>query len=216
MYVFRVDYIPSLVLDSGVCLMNRSYSMVASVWEKLNRDGDIEYLEGKVNNEEILWGLERTLRQKEAVSSLASKGEEPRLMAEIDVKVTQGLFYWLNGEESACWCRRHGFSPWSGKDLTCRGANKLIHHNYWTCPLVPRSCNYWTYILQLLNPAHPRACALQREKPPQWEAHTLQLEGSPYLLQLEQRSHLSKANPAQSKIEINTILFEKRKSHPRN
>ena len=54
MYVFRVDYIPSLVLDSGVCLMNRSYSMVASGWEKLNREGDIEYLQGKVNNEEIL------------------------------------------------------------------------------------------------------------------------------------------------------------------
>ena len=37
-----------------------------------------------MNNEEILRGLERTLRQKETVSSLASKGKKPRLMAKID------------------------------------------------------------------------------------------------------------------------------------
>ena len=71
--------------------MNRSYSVVASGWEKLNREGGIEYLEGKVNNEEILRGLERTLRQKETISFLASKGKKPRLMAKIDLKVTQGL-----------------------------------------------------------------------------------------------------------------------------
>ena len=71
--------------------MNRSYSVVASRWEKLNREGGIEYIEGKVNNEEILQGLERTLRQKETVSSLASKGKKPRLMAKIDLNVTQGL-----------------------------------------------------------------------------------------------------------------------------
>ena len=35
------------------------------------------------------------------------------------------------------------------------------------------------------KPAHYRACALQQEKPPQWEAHTPQLENSLCLPQLE-------------------------------
>ena len=26
-----------------------------------------------------------------------------------------GLPWWRSGWESACWCRRHGFEPWSGK-----------------------------------------------------------------------------------------------------
>ena len=32
---------------------------------------------------------------------------------------------------------------------------------------------------QLLRPTHPKACAPQQEKPPQWEARTPQLESSP-------------------------------------
>ena len=34
----------------------------------------------------------------------------------------------------------------------------------------------------------PRACVPQRERPPQWEAHTPQLERGPHSLQLE-KSH---------------------------
>ena len=30
-------------------------------------------------------------------------------------KPIAGLPWWLNGKESACQCRRHGFDPWSGK-----------------------------------------------------------------------------------------------------
>ena len=52
--------------------------------------------------------------------------------------------------------------------------------------------------VQLLS-ACPRACALQQEKPPQWEARTLQLESSPRLLQLGRSPH-SKEEPAQPKI----------------
>ena len=37
------------------------------------------------------------------------------------------------------------------------GAAKPIHHNY------------RTHVIQLLKLAHPRAHALQQEKPPQWE-----------------------------------------------
>ena len=51
------------------------------------------------------------------------------------------------------------------KDSTCNGATEPIHHNHWS----PR-----TY-----TPAP------QQEKPPQWDACTLQLESSPWQLQLE-------------------------------
>ena len=44
----------------------------------------------------------------------------------------------------------------SRKDPTCHGATKPMHHSYWA--------------------RGPTARALQQEKPPQWEACTLQLE----------------------------------------
>ena len=47
------------------------------------------------------------------------------------------------------------------EDSTCCRATKPMHRNYWAC------------VLQL-RPMHPRACALQQEKPPQWEAHAPQ------------------------------------------
>ena len=49
--------------------------------------------------------------------------------------------------------------------------SKSVCHNYWACTLEPGSCDYWSYVLQLLKPMLPRAHALQQEKPPQWEAH---------------------------------------------
>ena len=54
------------------------------------------------------------------------------------------------------------------EDPTCRGATKPVRHNYRACALEPTSHNYWAHV--------PRACALQQEKPPQWEARLLQLE----------------------------------------
>ena len=60
------------------------------------------------------------------------------------------------------------------EDPTCRGAAKLVHHNYWACTLEPVSHNYWARVPQLPKPVRPRACALQQEKPPQWEARALQ------------------------------------------
>ena len=57
---------------------------------------------------------------------------------------------------------------------TCHGATKPVSHNYWACALEPASHNYWIHAPQLLKPAHPRAHALQQEKPPQWEARAPQ------------------------------------------
>ena len=30
------------------------------------------------------------------------------------------------------------------EDPTCRGATKLVRHNYWACALEPASHNYWS------------------------------------------------------------------------
>ena len=86
-----------------------------------------------------------------------------------------GLLPWLIDKESSCQCRRYGFDPWSGKIPTCHRATKPVCHN---CePML------WSWEPQILKPTRPRACA--PEKPPWWEACTLQLENSPCLLQLE-------------------------------
>ena len=61
------------------------------------------------------------------------------------------------------------FDPWSRKFPLAAEQLSLVGHNYWAHPLEPTSDNYWAS-------ACLRACAPQQEKPPQWEAHTPQLE----------------------------------------
>ena len=72
------------------------------------------------------------------------------------------------------------------EDPTCRGATRPVHHNYWACALEPISHNYSAHEPQLLSPCAtttearaPRARALPQEKPPQWDAHTLQRRVAP-------------------------------------
>ena len=60
------------------------------------------------------------------------------------------------------------------EDCTCRGAAKPVHHS---CEPGSRIC--WAHGPQPLKPARPGACALQQEKPPQWEALALLPESSP-------------------------------------
>ena len=112
--------------------------------------------------------------------------------------------WWLSDKESACQCRRHGFDPtwvWSmiWEDTTCLGATKPLHRNHWASALEPRNHNCWAYVLQRPKPKQPRACVLQQEKPPEWEAHASQLESSTCLLQLE-KSLQSNEDPAQLKV----------------
>ena len=71
-------------------------------------------------------------------------------------------------------------------------------HNYWACGLEPGSCDYWAHVLELQKPKHPRACALQQEKPQQWEAHALKLGSSLHLPQPEKSLHRNE-DPAQQK-----------------
>ena len=70
-----------------------------------------------------------------------------------------------------------------------------MSHNYWDFALEPGSHNYWAHMLQLLKPECPRD-VLHKDKPPQWEAHALQLESNPCLLQLEKSPRRNK-DPAQ-------------------
>ena len=55
------------------------------------------------------------------------------------------------------------------EDPTCRRSAKPMHHKYWACSPEPGSQSY----------GRPRACALQQEKPPWWEARTPQPQRSP-------------------------------------
>ena len=82
---------------------------------------------------------------------------------------------WLSGKESTCQCRRHRFDPYQ-EDPTFHRATQPVHHNYWACALESGNHNYWTQALQLLKLTCFRACALQQERSPQWEACTPQLE----------------------------------------
>ena len=56
--------------------------------------------------------------------------------------------------------------------------------------------------LQLLKPVCPRACSPQ-EKPPQWEAHALQLEGN--TCSSLEKTHTQQRRPSQAK-NINNFL----------
>ena len=104
-------------------------------------------------------------------------------------------------EQSACQCRKRGFAPWPGK---IPHAAEQINPCATTTEPVLQSPEP-----QLLKPTHPRACSVQGEKPPWWEAHSPQLESSPCSWQLEKSLH-SGEDPAQPK--INKII--KIKSQP--
>ena len=69
------------------------------------------------------------------------------------------------------------------EDPTCRRATKPERHNY------------WAHVPQLLKPTHPKARALQQEKPPQWEACT---KSSPCSPQLE-KAHVQQRRPNATK-----------------
>ena len=98
-----------------------------------------------------------------------------------------------------------GLSP-DWENSACLATTKPMCHNYWACTLELRSHNYWAHMPQLLKLAHPRDCALWKEKPPWWGARAAQLESSPHLTQPE-KSPCSSEDPAQ--IQRNTIINSK-------
>ena len=65
------------------------------------------------------------------------------------------------------------------EDPTCHRATKPVCHSYWACALQPVSNNYWAREPQLLKPMRLEPCALQQEKPPQWEARARQRRVAP-------------------------------------
>ena len=105
------------------------------------------------------------------------------------------LPWWLSGKETACQMQETQVQSLIQEDPTCLRATKPIHHIY------------GAWVLQLLKPKHSRACVLQQEKPPQWEAAT---KSSPYLPQLE-KAHTHNKKPAQPKINFKTIKKKRKK-----
>ena len=94
--------------------------------------------------------------------------------------LTPGLPWWLSGKESTCQCRGHGFDPWS---------RKISHASEQLSPCAT-----------ILKPLHPKACALQQGKQPQWEAHpSWHLESSSHSPKLE-KSPSTNEDPAQPKM----------------
>ena len=73
-------------------------------------------------------------------------------------------------------------------------------YNYWTCALESRNGEYW-------KPIQPKACALQQQKPPQWEARALQLESRRHSPKFEKSPHSSEdpAEPKEKKENLKTI-----------
>ena len=65
------------------------------------------------------------------------------------------------------------------EDSTCRGAAKPLCHNCWAWALEPASHNYWSPCATTTEVHMPRAHAPQQEKPPRWEACTLQWRVTP-------------------------------------
>ena len=104
-----------------------------------------------------------------------------------------GLSWWPRGEGFTCQCRKHGFTPWSGK---IPHAVEQLNPCTTTIEPVPKRLGAAT-----TEACAARACALQQEKPPQWDAHTLQLESSPQSTRYNYRKSLSSnEDPVQPKI----------------
>ena len=75
--------------------------------------------------------------------------------------VVQWLRICLPMQGTCVWCL-----AW--EDSTCHGAAEPVYHNDWACTLEPVSHSYWS--------PHTLEPVLCKEKPPQWEAHTPQVE----------------------------------------
>ena len=104
---------------------------------------------------------------------------DPWPLTWVNLPMILGLSCWLSGKESTCQCRRHRFDPWSGK--------------------IPHAAGHLSLCTTTTESMHPRAHALQQEKPPQWEAQALRLESSPHSPQL-QKNPGSNKDSAQTKI----------------
>ena len=85
----------------------------------------------------------------------------------------------FSGREPSCQRRGHGLDPWVRRVPHAPGQLSPRATATWACVLEPRSHRCWAHGLQRLKPKHPRACALQQEKPPPWEALAQQLESGP-------------------------------------
>ena len=100
--------------------------------------------------------------------------------------VNTSIPLWLNGQESACQCKRRGFDPSIQEVPTCGTAIKPVRHNYRTCALEPRLLS--PQALSTLESAlHNKRCHCS-------ESLSTATNGSPCSMQLEKRPHSTTKN----------------------
>ena len=83
------------------------------------------------------------------------------------------------------------------EDPTCRGATKLVCHNYCSCALEPPSHNYWTHVPQLLKPTCLEPVLRNKRSHPVRSPRAT-MKSSPCLLQLE-KAHAQQWRPNSAK-----------------
>ena len=88
----------------------------------------------------------------------------------------KGLPWWSSGLESTCQCKGHWSDPWSREIPYTAEQLSLCTTTTKASSLEPESHNYWAHELLLLK---PMCLEPPQQKPPQWEACTLQQNG-PY------------------------------------
>ena len=101
------------------------------------------------------------------------------------------------------------------EDPTCRGATKLVRHNYWACALEPASHNYWSLRATTTEARAPRARAPRQEKPLRWEACAPQWRVVPARCNWRKPVPSNK-DPTQPKIINKFIKKKKKRKHKRN
>ena len=86
------------------------------------------------------------------------------------------------------------------EDPTCRGATKLMRHNFWACALEPASHNYWARAPQLLRPMHLQPM-LRNKRSHHNEKPAHRTKSSPHSLLLEKpRVQQQRPNAVKNKL----------------
>ena len=147
-------------------------------------NGNLLLLDTWIKNIEVILDSTLSLPAFNLLSTISST-------LKLHLKLNPGLPCLLSGKESAGQCRRHGFNSWSGKIPHAAEQLSLCATN-----IEPVR---WSPGAAATEAVQPRAHALQREEPLQWEAREPQLENSLLSPPLE-KSPQSSEDPAQSRI----------------
>ena len=89
-------------------------------------------------------------------------------------------------------------------DPTCLSATKPVCHNYRTCALEPRNCDYWTHVQQLLNPMCLEPGSTAKEATAMRSQHIVK-KSSPCSLHLEKALEATKTQHSHKKTKTENL-----------